>query len=320
MIYLRIVTVLLLSVAQANFAQAQFKSQQETAGPRLGDKRTVKYQAGVAIQAAGGACKALRATVPIPQDWPGQQVRIVDENTSVHVRRVTTRTIDDGVKQILIEIPLLAAGEEAHAVFTFEVERSRILPPAEPELLTIPKRIPRDLRTYLGPSPYIESRDRRIRSLAKEILAAREYANDWQRVEAIYDTVREKVEYKEGELKGAVAALRDGYGDCEELTSLFIALCRASDIPARTVWVPDHCYPEFYLTDAKGEGYWIPCQAAGTRAFGEMPDHRPVLQKGDNFKVPQKRTPQRYVAEFLRGLPVPGGGRPRVKWIHEVVD
>ena len=52
------------------------------------------------------------------------------------------------------------------------------------------------------------------------------------------------------------------------------------------VWVPGHCYPEFYLEDAEGRGHWIPCQAAGTRAFGSMPEHRPILQKGDNFRVP----------------------------------
>ena len=136
-------------------------------------------------------------------------------------------------------------------------------------------------------------------------------------METIYDWVRDHVEYKNGKLKGALAALRDGSGDCEELTSLFIALCRARKIPARTVWVPDHCYPEFYLHDDQGQGHWIPCQAAGARAFGEMSELRPILQKGDNFKVPEKSKPQRYVAEFLKGSTTPGGGSPQVEFIRQ---
>ena len=91
----------------------------------------------------------------------------------------------------------------------------------------------------------------------------------------------------------------DGFGDCEELTSLFVAMCRVAGIPARSVWVPGHCYPEFYLEDEQGEGHWYPCQAAGTRIFGAMPEARPVLQKGDNFRIPGSRQPQRYVQETV---------------------
>ena len=98
---------------------------------------------------------------------------------------------------------------------------------------------------------------------------------------------------------------------------MFIALCRAVDIPARTVWVPEHCYPEFYLVDDKGEGHWFPCQVAGSRAFGEMPDTKPILAKGDNFRPPWNlRDHQRYLAEWAQAT---GGGRPRVKFVREKV-
>ena len=137
------------------------------------------------------------------------------------------------------------------------------------------------------PSPYIESRDPKIRELAKEIGADKEKA--WEKVEAIYDWVREKVEYKNGPLKGALAALKDGTGDCEELTSLFIAICRANDIPARTVWVPGHCYPEFYLDDEEGKGHWFPCQAAGSPAFGGHSGEPADPAKGRQF--PPARRP-----------------------------
>jgi hypothetical protein len=89
-------------------------------------------------------------------------------------------------------------------------------------------------------------------------------------------------------------------------------------VPARTVWVEGHCYPEFYLVDGKGNGSWYPCQAAGSRAFGSMPDQLPILQKGDNFRDPDRPAkPLRYVSEFVTGSAVGGGGEPHVQYIRE---
>ena len=115
----------------------------------------------------------------------------------------------------------------------------------------------------------------------------------------IYDWVRDTIEYRNGDLRQIKEALKDKQGDCEEMTGIFVALCRASDIPARCVWIPEHCYPEFYLEDEDGVGYWFPCQAAGERQFGQMHDYRPILQKGDRFKVPEEIAMQRYVSHFF---------------------
>ena len=103
------------------------------------------------------------------------------------------------------------------------------------------------------------------------------------------------------------------------MTSLFVAICRNAKIPSRMVWIPGHCYPEFYLEDGQGEGHWFPCQAAGTRQFGEMDEYRPVLQKGDRFKVPEKRTPVRYVSEFFK-CDRKGKSNPRPQFVREQVD
>ena len=128
------------------------------------------------------------------------------------------------------------------------------------------------------------------------------------------------MKYQAGPIKGALAGLKDGTGDCEELTSLFIALCRAADIPARTVWVQGHCYPEFYLEDEKGDGHWFPCQAAGSREFGGIVETRPILQKGDNFKPhPGQKKHQRYLAEYLTGTPVGNAGKPTIRAVRELL-
>jgi hypothetical protein len=95
-------------------------------------------------------------------------------------------------------------------------------------------------------------------------------------------------------------------------------LCRAGKIPARAVWVPGHCYPEFALADGKGQTHWFPCQAAGAdRQFGSMIEDRPILQKGDNFRVPGQREAQRYVQQTLSAKDA--AAPPEYKFIMEQV-
>ena len=296
-------------------ASAQFQKG-DTGGAPVGETRTARWQAGLEVLAVGEPCRGLVGSVPVPIDWPEQKVRVVEEDVSPNAT-IGYRMVDGTVKQMLVRIPFLPANEEARAVITFEIERSTLLPPSDTSKLRIPdnRELNSQLRIYLGPSPLIESRDARIRALSKEIGA--DAATAWQRVEAIYDWVRENVEYKDGPIKGALAALRDGNGDCEEMTSLFIAICRAAGVPARSVWVPGHTYPEFYLVDDQGEGHWFPCQAAGSREFGGITEFRPVLQKGDNFRPPHNpRDRQRYLAEHLTGV----GGKPKARFIRELLD
>lgn len=274
-----------------------------------------RFQVGVIIRAGSGSCSGITATMPVPMDWPEQQVKIVDQEKTSQVRRISYRTLDDGVRQMAITIPRLAAGQTAKAVVTFEVTKSNIRGPENRDAFSLPKSS-RGMSKYLGTSPYIETRHPKIRELAKQAIAGKDDA--WQQVESIYDLSREKVQYKfDVKLKGALAALEDGYGDCEELTSLFVAMCRVNKIPARCVWIPGHCYPEFYLQDARGKGHWFPCQAAGDKQFGSMTESRPILQKGDSFRVSGKRKPQRYVAPTLTAKNAQAS--PEVQWVQKIL-
>jgi len=283
-------------------------------GPRFGDVREQRFRVGVVVTSAAGPCRNVYATMPVPAEWPEQRVRVVAESVSSGVRGPRYRTLAEGVRQMLVEIPEMAAGERLEAVVTFAIERKAILPPVETDDLEPPEKPSRDLRAFLSPSPFIETRHPRIVKLAE---AAVGDGSGWSRVEAIYDAVREAVEYRNGPLKGAARALADGWGDCEELTCLFIAACRSQRIPARTVWVEGHCYPEFYLENAEGRGWWFPCQAAGARAFGGMPDQLPILQKGDAFRDPDRPGKTlRYVSEFVKGT-ASGSGQPDVEFVRE---
>jgi Transglutaminase-like superfamily len=287
-------------------------------GPKLDQPATQKVTLGVRIRAIGGPCRGIVVSFPVPMDWPEQKVEIENQDFSAGIHQSSDRTLSGGAKQSLINIPNLASGEEAHAIITFEVTRNAILPPEETSIFkeAAKEKLPHEVVSYLAPSPFIESTHPKIVALAKEVTEGKA---DWEKVEAIYDATREKIQYKNGPLKGALRGLIDGTGDCEELTSLFIALCRASNIPARTVWVTGHCYPEFYLVDDEGKGYWFPCQAAGSASLGGIPEHRPILQKGDNFHDPDRpETKLRYVSQFLKGsVGAKGAGRPQVQWVED---
>lgn len=301
-------------------AAGQFEPKETaTKGCKLGEAKVSRWRCGVSVSATAGPSAGILGTLPIPIEWPEQEVRIDNEEISPQVKNVRYRTLaEGGVKQMEVSIPRLNAGETATVYLTFQVTRSVQLPPDDTSIFVVPKKTPKDVLKYLGPSPYIETRSEQIRELANQIGQDKQGA--WEQVEAIYDWVREHIKYRKGPLKGAQAALRDKEGDCEEMTALFVALCRVNKIPARSVWVPDHCYPEFYLADDDGNGHWFPCQAAGTRAFGAMPDPRPILQKGDKFVVPGKKEPQRYVAEFMQAQNKPGLAKPEVRFERKLLD
>jgi hypothetical protein len=338
-----IAALLLLAFAAPALGQIAADAEAPSAAaPRYGEPNTIRFRVGAEITASRGAIRGVTAMMCLPLGCPEQEVTIVDEDFSSDVE-VTYRPLPGGeVNQMLIHIPYLQSGNTARAVVTCEVATRPILPPEETDSLAVPKRVPAKLRAYTNGSPYIEVKHQRIRSLSKEIMKDLDPAvTDWQKVEKIYDYVLENVEYVEGPDKSAMEALRDGQSDCQGRSALFVALCRANKIPARLVWVDGHVYPEFYLqreeeadietalaeapvkrTSRKPKdapGAWYPCESAGTRAFGEMPLARTILQKGDNFRVPERKERLRYASDYTFGLPTPGGGKPKVKYIREQV-
>lgn len=305
--------------ATSDSAEPTVKSIFKADSTQPGKEMKVRFRVGAEITASRGACRNILAMVCVPLDCAEQKVTIVSEDFSPEVREVTYRPLPGGeVKQMVISVPFLADGATAHAIVTAEVTTSTVLPPQETNDLKIPKKIPSKLKVYTIASPYIEVNHQRIRALSKELLGkVPENATDWQKVESFYDGVLEKITYKEGPDKGAAEALRDKEADCQGRSAVFIALCRANKIPARMVWVHGHCYPEFYMERAEGDGQWYPCESAGTRAFGEMPLARPILQKGDNFRVPERKEHLRYASDYITGVPTPGAGKPKVKYIRD---
>jgi hypothetical protein len=299
-------------------AAAQFKDPAPDHGPKFDREVTQRIKVGVVIKADGGLFHHIIATAPVPTDWPEQSVRVVQEDVSPSVKRLSYRAISGGggLKQMVVEIPQLPAGQDARALVTFEVTRRSMTAPTDTSIYKIPRKLDRQMSLNVGPSPYIESRHPKIVATAKEATA--DAQTDWQKAEAIYNWIRQHVSYTSGELKGAARALYDKTGDTDEFTSLFVAMCRAVKIPARTVFVLGHCYAEFYLEDDEGQGHWFPCQPAGEATFGFSDDVRPILQKGDNFKNPENPKERlRFVTEYMTAAG--RGGKPQVQFFSELV-
>lgn len=304
---------------------------------RYGEPLVFQFRVGAIVTAKNGACRDIQAMVAVPIECPEQSVRVVNQELTNQVAPLGSRELQGGaVKQMLISIPYLKAGEQAKAILTFEIISRPTLdvPPALANSLVIPRRVPKDLRRFVGPSPFIEAKSPKIKKLLRQIdadlesnLGNDEEVSDWQRVEAYYDHMLDTIDYAEMPDTSALDTLRDEIADCHGRSALFVALCRAAGVPARMVWVHEHCYAEFYLEDPEEKGHWFPAESAGTRAFGAMPLvrdvplYRAILQKGDNFRVPERpRDRLRYATDYLTGKPVAGSGKPSVRYVREVVE
>ena len=296
-------------------------------GPRFGKAVSTKYRAGMIFEArANGGCKDLLGTAPVPTDFPEQKVRTLEENFP-RVARVDYRDLKEGgARQMVFRMRELKPGQRVEATVLFEVTRRPILPPSQPEIYRFPKTVPRDLRRYLKAGDYIESPSKTVRKLASDIIEQVEEANkdatDWEKIDALFEYVRKEISYKEAQIekpmRGALAALRTRDGDCEDMSALFIAMCRSLDVPARLVRVPGHCWAEFYLVDDEKNGYWFPAQVAGTEELGSMQDVRVILQKGDSFRLPESpKEDSLYVKELFTGQVKEGAPDPIYQFIQD---
>jgi transglutaminase-like putative cysteine protease len=121
-----------------------------------------------------------------------------------------------------------------------------------------PPEIP-DLNDFLKHEKYIEKDNPQIQQIAKSIKAQTET----DIVKEIYEYVTDHLQYViRNDEAGAVKTLRKKKGGCTEYSDLFVALCRAKNIPARVVKgyvtefdsIPQHAWAEAYLK----EYGWVP--------------------------------------------------------------
>jgi transglutaminase-like putative cysteine protease len=156
------------------------------------------------------------------------------------------------------------------------------------DLKKLPKnntRIPSEVALYLKPTQHIPT-DGIVKEYADKITKG--LSTDYSKVRAIYDWVVDNT-FRDPKVLGCgtgdvKAMLESGYfgGKCTDISSLFVALCRASGIPAREIFgirvkasslskgisgvagdatKAQHCRAEFWL------GQWVPADPADVRKF-----------------------------------------------------
>ncbi len=277
-----------------------------------------KWEFGLEISSDGNAAGVL-ASVPVPIEWPEQSIEILKENDDSPITRLSYKKIGKNAKQLIIKINRMHPGDIVVGSVIMEIEKSTIEVPDSTAELRFPTRSEtRKFSRYLEPSPYIESRHPRIKELAAG-LEIDESATPWEQTRSIFEWVRDNITYEfDPTIRTCLEALDREQGDCEEMSSLFIAICRARGIPARAVWIPDHTYPEFCLLDEAGDPHWFPCQVAGEYEFGSMNETKPILQKGDKFKIAGHQNELRYIQPTLtaKDHDIP----PTVKWVMRKIE
>lgn len=254
---------------------------------------TVRIRFRFTVTASTSAVRNVIATGPLPIDWPEQKVKLIGEEKSPGAS-IREQKFAGQALMALVRFPFISARQTHFVEREYELTRSQLDFVGPTNLLVKPERPTKQLRQFLGGGVGVEPTSQRIRKLAEETCKGE---NDWERVRSVYTWVRANIKYVMGSYRGAAETLRAGVGDCEDVASVFVSICRSSGIPARTVWVHDHAYEEFYLESPNGTGHWIPAQSVGVDWFGHMQEIKPILQKGDRFRDAITRRYSHYVPQ-----------------------
>jgi hypothetical protein len=151
---------------------------------------------------------------------------------------------------------------------------------------------PDERRKYLANEKYLEKDDPSIQAAAKQIQAG----SDLETVQAVQAFVEKNMRHTGNRPKeqGAVNALALGEGKCSEFSDVFVALCRAKGIPARTcdgfLAVPVrpgntglHQWAEVFLKDYG----WVPFDplhiAGGSNQFGRSQNKYIYCSRGERI-------------------------------------
>ena len=209
----------------------------------------------------------------LPGNLPGYQV-VFEERIWPTVSEIIENS--DGSRFAVIMCSSLLPGESLLITISYnlvntswETDKNRLV------LYNDPPRDPKALAALL-PDRLIESDHPEIMAMARHIIGSEQ--NPYRKAEMLYSWVNLNLVYDEDPLYahlGAYSALITRRGVCTEYASLFVALLRASGIPARLVGgylmlptrnpnlashydtsLQAHTWAEFYL-----EGFgWIPSE------------------------------------------------------------
>ena len=252
----------------------------------------------------------VRLYLPVPSEWEAQQdLEITKVDPEMTAREMDQNNNNEMVYWKFSGTP--AAGETQRFTLAFEFTAFETVTNIDPEKIKPYQQDSPEYIKYTKPETYVESTDPEITALASSLTT--EEDNPYSLARKFYDYIIGHVKYKQlGQgLNGAKYLLENGVGECGDYSALFIALCRASGIPARSVvgyWAlsgneQTHVWAEFYLEDLG----WVPVDVTIGQLeksnkdyyFGNMDNQRVVLSKGFNSPL-LPAAPGNYIAPILQ--------------------
>ena len=141
----------------------------------------------------------------------------------------------------------------------------------------------------------IEPDNPTIKMIANNILGQSDTNNSFTLAKSLFIWLKQNTRYQihegEGDVQPAVVTCQKKTGDCDDLSFLYISLCRAIGIPARLirgylltdegyeeVTAIAHAWVEVFVGVAIGNGGWIPVECSSTSSDME-------IQVNQNFGI-----------------------------------
>ena len=274
------------------------------------EPRPFKAQIGIELTGLGNAWQ-IASTTPVPVACPEQKIvseRIVTVGCQAEIQQLTPDS-----RVLCLYCPQMVKGQKVSAIVHYELTLYKQFHAFHRDQFPEKQSIPLDVqRSFMGESPGIQTRSKEV----KELLATlnQGLSHPWDLAHKFVTWIRQNIRPQIGSYTSVPAALQTRRGDCEEMSAVFVALCRAASIPARLVWIPNHNWAEFYLTDREDLGHWLPAHTACYFWFGWTGAHELVLQKGDRIRPPQRHTTLRLVEDWLQS----GGRKPQPRYLGEL--
>ncbi len=275
------------------------------------EPRPYLLKVGVSMEGIGRATN-ITATTPVPVAYPEQKINGVE--FKVDGCEATVRQLAAGASQLIVSAAEIVKGQTITAVAEFNITLYKQFHGFVREQFPKQQSPPSDVKkAALQDSPGIQTSAKSVRDLATKLAGST--SHPWDAALAFARWIPENIRPQLGSYTSVATALETKHGDCEEMAGVFVALCRAVNIPARLVWVPNHAWAEFYLTDDQNRGHWIPAHTACYSWFGWTGAHELVLQKGDRLYVPEQHKQLRLMEDWMQW----SGRKPRTMYTAELI-
>jgi hypothetical protein len=274
------------------------------------EPRSYGLDVGIELEGQGEASD-IKSTTTVPLDYPEQTIESVEIKTQGCEAEI--RKLSPTGAQLILSAAGIAQGQIISAVASYKLTLRKEYQAYERDQFPEKQKVPLDIkRDFLGGSPGIQTSSPQIKKLVAEL--AKGVSHPWDQAKAFAAWVPKNIKPQIGSYTSVVTALETHRGDCEEMAGVFVALCRAVNIPARLVWIPNHTWAEFYLHDKDGKAHWIPAHTACYNWFGWNGAHELVLQKGDRIKVPERNMFFRLLEDWTQWA----GRQPKTRYVAEL--